>query len=189
MGAETSSNTKKASRTHSLGLGTPVTSETSFKDQLTEILKKLTQHYALTENMFNEIKVLRKCATHQAEALQHSREEIKALKRVIKSSSLLPDYVDENLSKIPPLPLATENDLQGLEAILEDPQQEEILVNRLSRLGGLKSSSCIYNIMNYLLRKSVALNYSLKGKFTKAPFIKLKIYRIIMSKLLDLIYM
>lgn len=110
------------------------------------------------------------------------RDEFIIFKKAIEppaTESSLPEIP----SKLPTLPASSIPALQALEQLLEDEEQQEIFVKALTKIGGARETSIVNSIMRYIMSKEVAMRFSLRGKFGKHSFDKLRIYKCVMETL------
>ena len=128
-----------------------------------------------------EIQIIKTYCKIMTEEIHNMREEQKAFKKICLRKIQSPDDTSSN-SRLPSFPLDSEEELTELETTLQDMEQADILVTILSRLGGTRSSTAIYNIIGYTLKKQVTIRYRLHGKFFKKAFNKLNLYKCIVSK-------
>ena len=120
-----------------------------------------------------------KCLQLIYKEILNVKEEQKLIKRALKKTvHSLPDLD----SKLPPLPVKTAADLEGLELILGDEIEQKNLVSKLSNFGSSSLRSTVHSIMKNTIASEVAVLYSLHGKGEKKPFIDLKLFSCIQGE-------
>ena len=90
--------------------------------------------------------------------------------------------VNEVQSKLPQLPVKTEEELDELCTILTEASQHKILSSRLAGISGGKNTTTINNIVKAVLDKEMQVKYTVHGKvnpkknINKKALMKLNIY-------------
>ena len=101
-----------------------------------------------------------------------TKEEVRVLKKFIKKNKNEPSAEPSNL---PSLPVRNTDEHKNLEEILQDENEMQNLVKKLSNYGGSQLRNTICNIMKNFLTSHVEVLYSMQGKNKKLPFLDLKL--------------
>lgn len=110
-------------------------------------------------------------------------EEVLLVKKYLKRHDTSREDESDFKSCLPELPLSSSDEMQKTEDLLDDNNEMAYLTKLLADLGGSKLSSVVHNIMKYALTKSMALQYSLKGRSGKKAFNDLKLYKCVLGEL------
>ena len=104
--------------------------------------------------------------------LLNTKEEIEVLKKMCKSSS--GSLITLTESKLPSLPIKSNDQLIEMEQILVDDVEKSNLLKILQNYGGSNLRSTVNNIMKSLMKSEVSINYSLQGRSGKTAFLPMK---------------
>ena len=137
------------------------------------------------EKLSNSNETMLKAQLNSLKLQEEMKEELSVLKKMIRKKNF-PIGTDDYQSKLPDLPITSLEELALFEDTLEDPEEVKHLTANLAQIGGAKFNSVINNVMKILLSKDMAIRYSLHGKSNKEAFNKLKIYKCVIGKLLQI---
>ena len=113
----------------------------------------------------------------------HIQEEFSKVKKYLKGGSSGSMFQVSSSTKLPALPVKSLEELNNLEEVLEDEEEKQCLIIKLSMFGGSHMRSVINNTMNQVLTRELANQFSLHGKKNKRIFTKLKLFECIVGEL------